>query len=112
MVHSKPIKLCYADPAADPAKIERTIKHAEDAPDMVPTTLSVAKKLNDNECRFFFKSLFDIGGTSVMINKRALPPNYEIYEYHGPRFATTQGTFTSPGFVYLTNLAFPEFTLT
>jgi hypothetical protein len=47
-----------------------------------------------------------------MINKRALPPNCEVYEYHGAKFATTQGTFTSPGFVYLTDIAFPEFTLT
>jgi hypothetical protein len=79
---------------------------------MVPTTLSVAKKVNNLEGKYYFKSLFDSGGTSVMINKRALPSNCEIYIYRGTTFATTQGTFTSPGFVYLKDLAFPEFTLT
>jgi hypothetical protein len=108
VVHSKPIKLCYADPAADPATIETPSNPAKDAPDIVPTTLSVAKKIIDNEGCFFFKSLFN--RTSVMINKRALPPNCVIYKYNGARFATTQGTFTSPGFVYLTDLASPEFT--
>ncbi len=79
---------------------------------MVPTTLSVAKKVNEQTGRYFFKSLFDSGGTSVMINKRCLPTNCEIFEYAGKAFATTQGTFVSPGFVYLSDLALPEFTLT
>jgi hypothetical protein len=51
-------------------------------------------------------------GTSVIISKRALPNNYEIFKYDGKAFAITQGTFTSPDFVYLTDLALPEFTLT
>jgi hypothetical protein len=79
---------------------------------MVPTTLSVAKKVNEKEGRYFSKSLFDSGGTSVMINKRALPHKCKVYEYSGARFATTQGTFISPSFVYLTDLSFPEFTIT
>jgi hypothetical protein len=79
---------------------------------MVPTTLSVAKKVNEQTGRYFFKSLFDSGGTSVMINRRCLPTNCEIFEYDGKAFATTQGTFVSPGFVYLSDLALPDFTLT
>jgi hypothetical protein len=54
--------------------------------------LSVAKKANDKKGPSFFKSLFDSGGgTSVMINKRAIPKDCEIFdnnpgEFHIPRF--------------------------
>jgi hypothetical protein len=47
-----------------------------------------------------------------MINKRVIPTDCEIFAYDGRTFATTQGTFTSPGFVYLSDLALPKFTLT
>jgi hypothetical protein len=69
----KPIKLHYVNPQS-----VETVNPEEDKPDMVPTTLLVAKKVKENEGRLFFKSLFDSGGTSVMINKRALPPNCEV----------------------------------
>jgi hypothetical protein len=65
-VISKPLKLR----AKYPVTFEK-VEPAEDKLDMVPTTLSVARKVNGNEGRYFFKSLFDSGGTSVMINKRA-----------------------------------------
>jgi hypothetical protein len=78
--------------------------------DMVPTTLTVAKKVNGRDGRYFFKSLFDSGGTSVMINRKALPKDCEVFVEGSRNFTTTQGTFASPGFVYLTDLALPEFT--
>jgi hypothetical protein len=105
-IHSKPIKLCSAVDSMP----------AFEMVDMAPTTLLVVKKINDKEGRYFFKSLFDSGDTSVMVNKRATIPKdceiCEICKYDGRAFATTQGSFTSPGFVYLTDLALPEFTLT
>lgn len=107
-VLSKPIKLQSAKAVTvETVKIEQ-----EDEPHMVPTTLSVAKKVNEKEGRLFFKSLFNSGGTSVMINKRVIPTDCEIFDYASKAFATTQGTFTSPDFVYLTDLALPEITLT
>jgi hypothetical protein len=36
------------------------------------------KKINDKEGRYFFKSLFNSGGTSVMVNKRAIPKDCKI----------------------------------
>jgi hypothetical protein len=111
VIHPKPIKLHSA--VHSNTVIETVdLKQEEDKLDMVPTTLSVVKKINDKEGRYFFKSLFDSGGTSVMVNKRAIPKDCEIYEYQGKPFASTQGSFLSPGFVYLTDLALPEFTLT
>jgi hypothetical protein len=109
-IHSKPSKLRSA---VDSTPTVKTVvpHNDENILDMVPTTLSVVKKINDKEGHFF-KSFFDSGGTSVMVNKRAIPKDCEIYEYNGQAFATTQGSFTSPDFIYLTDLALPEFTLT
>jgi hypothetical protein len=45
-------------------------------------------------------------------NKRATPEDCEIYKYTVKAFVTTQGTFSSPGFVYLMDLVLPKFTLT
>jgi hypothetical protein len=112
VIHSKPIKLRSA--VASPVAVETVeeLDNEDNELDMVPTTLLVVKKMNDKEGCYFCKSLFDSGGTSVMVNKRAIPKDCEIYEYDGKSFTTTQGSFLSPGFVYLTDLALPEFTLT
>jgi hypothetical protein len=60
--------------------------------------VTVAKKVNGQEGWCFFKFLFDSCSTSVMINKRVLPKDCEIYEQGSKSFTTTQGTFSSPGF--------------
>jgi hypothetical protein len=44
-----------------------------------------------------------------MINKKALPKNREIFEINDKPFTTTQGTFNSPRFVYLTDSPCPSF---
>jgi hypothetical protein len=47
-----------------------------------------------------------------MINKIVIPKDCEIFDYDGNAFATTQGTFTSPGYVSFSDLIMPGFTLT
>jgi hypothetical protein len=59
--------------------------------------LYVAKIFNNKEGQCSFKFLFDSGGTSVMINCWVLPTDCEVFAHSRQDFATTQGTFSSPG---------------
>ena len=44
---------------------------------LLPTTLAVAKKINDHSRNYLFCSLLDHGGSHVVIQGQSLPPNCE-----------------------------------
>ena len=77
--------------------------------DLIPMALAVCKQVNEIQGNFLYKSLFDSGATHVMVKKSALPKNSEIFQDpNSISFTTTQGSFQPCGFVYLSQIAFPE----
>lgn len=86
---------------------------SESTADLIPATLATARKVSETKGNFLFKALLDTGGSHVMIRKAALPNDTQVYSDHeGKAFRTTQGTFKPLGFVYLHDLALPEFSHT
>ena len=75
---------------------------------MVPSTLSICRKINETEGKYYFKSLFDSGATEVMVKKAALPTYLQVFTTEEKGFITTQGRFTSAEYVYLNGISFPE----
>ena len=85
----------------------------EPATDLIPVTLATARKVSEAQGNFLFKALLDTGGSHVMVRKAALPRDTQLYSDDDEKsFRTTQGTFKPLGFVYLYDLALPEFSHT
>ena len=83
-----------------------------DDQDLVPISLLMAKKLNDKQGPFIYRTLFDSGGNAILISKHCLPANAEIFQETSQPFRTAQGTFHPLGFVYLHSVTLPEFSHT
>ena len=64
---------------------------SESHPDLIPTTLAVAKKINEVQGKFLFRSLLDHGGSHVMIQARSLPKDCEVFTQDNMNFTTTAG---------------------
>ncbi len=78
---------------------------------MVPQTIATARKINNQEGRFFFKTLFNSGATpEAMIKRSKLPSGITIYDLTpAVQFQTAQGRMTTTEFVVLSKISFPEF---
>jgi len=76
---------------------------------MIPTTLTIAKRINDVSGQFLFKSLLDPGGSHVLINKRALPKGAELFTSDQRKFNTTAGGLQAASHVFLHEIILPEF---
>lgn len=86
---------------------------SEPTRDLIPATLATARKVSETQGNFLFKALLDTGGSHVMIRKAALLRDTLIYrDNEGRAFRTTQGIFKPLGFVYIYDLALPEFSHT
>ena len=80
---------------------------------LAPSTLAIARKLNDSHGRFLFKSLLDHGGSHVLVNRRALPKDVELFPLStGQGFNTAAGGLSTTHYVYLHDLILPEFSYT
>jgi hypothetical protein len=77
---------------------------------MVPSTLAIAKQVNDFKGHFLFKSLLDPGGSHIMINKHSLPRGLETFSLPtSDTFNTTAGGLQATEYVYLHDIILPEF---
>ena len=90
----------------------RTENILKEKDDTIPSALCIARKVNTIERRTLMKALFDTGGSHTMIQSRSLPKRVEIFQDDKKTFSTTQGRFQSSGYVYLHEVAMPEFSYT
>jgi len=78
--------------------------------DYVPSALAIVKQVNDMKCNRLLRSLFDHGGSHVMVKKSSLGPDAEIFPLpHATGFDTIAGSMQTRGYVYLKNIVLPEF---
>ena len=77
--------------------------------DLIPTTLAVSKQINEVKGHFVFKTLLNHRGSHVLIQRRCLPKNAQLFQSNNMNFKTTAGTFNLTQFVYIRDVCLPEF---
>ena len=100
----------------DPSESQPNVsdgKSEDEIAQLAPNTLTIAKKVNDTSGRFLFKSLLDHGGSHVLINRRNLPKDIELFPLPNSQgFNTAAGGLNTTHFVYLHDIILPEFSYT
>jgi hypothetical protein len=77
---------------------------------MTPSTLAIAKQVNEQKGQFLFKSLLDPGGSHVLLNRRSLPKDCQLFVLPtNNSFNTTAGGLATTHYVFLHDVILPEF---
>ncbi|KAG7345950.1 reverse transcriptase RNA-dependent DNA polymerase [Nitzschia inconspicua] len=78
----------------------------------LPLLLVITKGINETPHNLILRALADSGGSHCLVNANKVPSSVEVIKEPGRRFNTTQGNFTSTGYVNLKDVSFPEFSHT
>jgi hypothetical protein len=76
---------------------------------MVPSTIAMAKQVNDVKTKAIYKSLLDPGGSNVIIKRSALPKDVELFPVASQHFNTAAGGMNVTATVILHDVILPEF---
>ena len=82
----------------------------ESSTPLIPMTLLIPGRINNQRSNKMLKVLFDTGGSHTIISRRALPKGAVPTQLQNPiKTNTSAGTYDTKQYVYLENTYLPEF---
>lgn len=88
--------------------VQPTKASLEAPKDVMPITLTIVKQVGDKKGQWLYRSLFDHGGSDVLVKKSKLPKD-AIIEPSNTNFSTASGALGILGSIQLKEVILPEF---